>query len=91
MEVKQNLYFHANAYTHVTQNRVPPSYWFMKLYASPLVDGGKASRRALRTLAEFVVHPLRSTVLLRTRKDCWYKRVTLISTMQSLDNQMSLD
>jgi cholesterol oxidase len=90
LEVKQNLYFHANAYTHVTQNRVPPSYWFMKLYASPLVDGGKPLRRALTTLAEFVVHPLRSTVSLRTRKD-WHKRVTLISTMQSLDNQMRLD
>ena len=31
--------FHANEHTHITQNRVPPSYWFMKLYASPLVDG----------------------------------------------------
>jgi len=82
--------FHANSYTHVTQNRVPPSYWFMKLYASPLVDGGNPLRRALRTLAEFVVHPLRSTVSLRIRQD-WHKRVTLISTMQSLDNQMSLD
>ena len=82
--------FLANDYTHVTQNRVPPSYWFMKLYASPLVDGGKPLRRALRTLAEFVAHPLRSTVSQRTRKG-WHKRVTLISTMQSLDNQMCLE
>jgi cholesterol oxidase len=81
--------FHLNAYTHVTQNRVPLSYWFMKLYASPLVDGAQPLQRALRTLAEFVVHPLRSSASMRSRD--WHKRVTLISTMQSLDNQMSLD
>ena len=31
--------FHANEHTHITQNRLPPSYWFMKLYSGPLVDG----------------------------------------------------
>jgi cholesterol oxidase len=33
--------FHPNSYTHITQNRVPPSYWFMKLYANPLADGAR--------------------------------------------------
>ena len=31
-------HFYPNAYTHITQNRLPPSYWFMKLYSGPLVD-----------------------------------------------------
>jgi cholesterol oxidase len=80
--------FHANEYTHITQNRVPPSYWFMKLYASPLVDGSKPMRRALKTLTMFVLHPLESTASLRVRSN-WHKRITLISTMQNLDNQMA--
>jgi cholesterol oxidase len=80
--------FHANEYTHITQNRMPPSYWFMKLYASPLVDGSNPLRRALKTLAMFLIHPLQSTASQRTGKN-WYRRTTLISTMQNLDNQMA--
>jgi cholesterol oxidase len=80
--------FHPNPYTHVTQNRVPPSYWFMRLYASPLVDGANPLLRAFKTLGTFLAHPLRSTASLRVRKG-WHKRVTLISTMQNLDNQMA--
>jgi cholesterol oxidase len=80
--------FHANAYTHITQNRVPPSYWFMKLYASPLVDGTHPRLRALKTLGAYILHPLRASASLRVNKD-WHKRITLISTMQNLDNQMA--
>ena len=80
--------FHPNSFTHITQNRVPPSYWFMKLYASPLVDGAQPVRRAFKTLAMFALHPLKSTASLREREN-WYKHITLISTMQSLDNQIA--
>ncbi len=80
--------FHANPHTHITQNRVPASYWFMKLYASPLVDGARPLLRALKTLGVSLRHPLRSTASLRVRRD-WHKRITLISTMQHLDNQMA--
>ncbi len=81
--------FHPNEYTHVTQNRVPPSYWFMKLYASPLVDGINPWMRALKTLALSILHPLEATASLRVRRD-WHKRITLISTMQNLDNQIAI-
>jgi cholesterol oxidase len=80
--------FHANDHTHVTQNRLPASYWFMKLYSGPLVDGTNPFTRALKTLLHFLIHPLESTASLRVFKD-WHKRITLISTMQSLDNQMA--
>jgi len=40
--------FHMNEHTHVTQNRLPPSYWFMKLYSGPLVDGTRPFLRALK-------------------------------------------
>jgi len=80
--------FHPNEYTHVTQNRVPASYWFMKLYASPLVDGVNPVMRALKTFALSLLHPLEATASLRVRRD-WHKRITLISTMQNLDNQIA--
>ncbi|MBN2548058.1 MAG: GMC family oxidoreductase [Anaerolineales bacterium] len=80
--------FHANEFTHITQNRLPPSYWFMKLYASPLVDSENPLLRALKTFGMYLLHPLESTASLRIRRD-WYKRISLISTMQNLDNQMA--
>jgi cholesterol oxidase len=80
--------FHANAHTHITQNRLPQSYWFMKLYSGPLVDGAHPFMRALKVIAHFIRHPLESTASLRVRKD-WHKRITLISVMQNLDNQMT--
>ena len=79
--------FHANEHTHITQNRLPPSYWFMKLYSGPLVDGTQPFLRALKVITYFLRHPLESTASLRVRKD-WHKRITLISVMQNLDNQM---
>jgi cholesterol oxidase len=80
--------FHANAHTHITQNRLPESYWFMKLYSGPLVDGSKPFLRALKVIAYFLRHPLEASASLRVRKD-WHKRITLISVMQNLDNQMA--
>ena len=80
--------FHANPHTHITQNRLPQSYWFMKLYSGPLVDGARPFLRALKVLAYALRHPLESTASLRVRKD-WHKRITLLSVMQNLDNQMA--
>ena len=80
--------FHANEHTHITQNRLPQSYWFMKLYSGPLVDGFNPFARALKTLLHFIIHPLESTASLRVFKD-WHKRITLVSTMQNKDNQIA--
>ncbi len=80
--------FYLNNYTHVTQNRLPPSYWFMKLYSGPLVDGGHPFRRSIKTLWSFLRHPLIATASLRVR-DNWHKRISLLSIMQNLDNQMA--
>jgi len=80
--------FYLNAHTHVTQNRLPRSYWFMKLYSGPLVDGNRPFQRAFKTLWHFLRHPGPSTASFRVLKD-WYKRISLLSIMQSLDNQMS--
>ena len=80
--------FHPNDNTHVTQNRLPRSYWFMKLYSGPLVDGSQPLTRALKTLLHYILHPLEATASLRVFKD-WHKRITLISTMQNQDNQIA--
>jgi cholesterol oxidase len=81
--------FHANPHTHITQNRMPNSYWFMKLYASPLVDGVQPLRRALQTLVVSLTHPLQASASLRTNGAEWCRRTTLVSTMQNLDNRMA--
>jgi cholesterol oxidase len=80
--------FYANEHTHITQNRLPPSYWFMKFYTVPLVDGFKHGRRTLKTLGQIIRHPHAATVSLRVRKD-WHKRLTMLTVMQSLDNRLS--
>jgi cholesterol oxidase len=80
--------FYYNEHTHITQNRVPPSYRFMKLYSGPLVDGAKPLSRALGTLRRVVRHPLSSSASLRAGRN-WHKRATLLTVMQSHDNQMS--
>jgi len=82
--------FYFNAHTHITQNRLPPSYWFMKLYSGPLVDGAEPLRRALKTVWQFIRHPLRSTASLRVWKD-WHKRTTLLTVMQNHDNQLAFN
>jgi cholesterol oxidase len=82
-------HFYPNDHTHVTQNRLPPSYGFMQLYAGPLVDGAEPYARALKTLARFPAHLLRW--LSAAPWNDWHRRITLISTMQQLDNQLSFE
>ena len=79
--------FYPNKHTHITQNRFPEGYSFMKWYGGPLVDDAHPLRRALKTLREYVRHPLRSTASWRAQN--WYKRVIILTTMQQLDNQIS--
>jgi len=80
--------FYLGGHTHVTQNRLPRSYWFMKLYSGPLVDGEKPFKRALKSLWHFIRHPIASTASFRVLRD-WYKRISLLSIMQNIDNQIS--
>jgi cholesterol oxidase len=80
-------HFHPDAFTHITQNRIPPSYGFMRAYAGPLTDGTRPFPRALRTLAALPRHAWR---LLRLRPgQGWQERTTLLTTMQQHDNRLS--
>ena len=80
-------HFYPNSYTHITQNRFPRGYTFMKWYSGPLVDGARPLRRALRTLAMFIFQPGRSTVSWRARN--WHRRISALTVMQNLDNRVA--
>jgi cholesterol oxidase len=79
-------HFHADEQTHITQNRFPASYGFMRFYMGPLIDGARPWRRALRVLQSFVCQPLQATRAWRAKD--WYKRVTVLTVMQQADNQL---
>ena len=79
--------FRPDEHTHITQNRFPAGYTFMKWQSGPLVDDPNPTRRALKTLAAFVAHPRRSTLSWRARN--WYKRVSVLTVMQALDNRLA--
>jgi len=77
--------FYPDAGTHVTNNRFPKSYGFMRWYLSPLVQGN----RRRQTLRAMVRHPGTATANMRARD--WHKRVTILTVMQHADNEMALD
>ncbi|QIO09152.1 GMC oxidoreductase [Acinetobacter lanii] len=79
-------HFHPDDQTHITQNRFPESYEFMKFYMGPLISGEQPFRRALKVLTQMLLHPIRSSKVWRTKN--WYKKVTVLTVMQQADNQL---
>ncbi len=80
-------HFYANSHTHITQNRFPPGYTFMRYYTGPLVDGARPLPRALQTVGAYLRQPRRATASARSQN--WHQRISVLSTMQVLDNQIS--
>jgi cholesterol oxidase len=80
-------HFYADDHTHITQNRFPESYSFMKWYMGPLEDGAQPLGRALRTLGRFLTQPLASTRSFRAKG--WYKRISVLTVMQHADNELA--
>ncbi len=80
-------HFFPGPQTHITQNRFPAGYSFMKWHMGPLVDGYHPWGRALKLLGLFVRHPLRSTQSWRARD--WYRRISVLTVMQHMDNHLS--
>jgi cholesterol oxidase len=79
--------FYPNAHTHITQNRFPAGYGFMKTYYGPMVDDAKPWRRALKVAGTWISHPLRSTASWRAKR--WHERMTVLTVMQQADNALS--
>ncbi len=77
--------FYPDAATHVTNNRFPKSYTFMKWYLTPTVDGPDRRRETLRT---WLRSPGRASAAVRARD--WHRRSTVLTVMQHDDNELSL-
>ncbi|MFN8125656.1 MAG: GMC family oxidoreductase [Candidatus Nanopelagicales bacterium] len=80
--------FYPDERTHVTNNRFPASYSFMKWYLSPATAGTDQSQRRRRTLAALARHPGAAVANMRARD--WHRRSTVLTVMQHADNEMSL-
>ncbi len=81
-------HFHANERTHITQNRFPQSYGFMRFVLGPMVDDERPGMRALKVIMYFLLHPIEATTAWRARR--FTRRFTALTVMQSADNQLSL-
>jgi cholesterol oxidase len=78
--------FYPDDRTHVTQNRFPQGYNYMRFYFGPLVDDDNPSRRLRKTIFELLLHPKKSTAVMRSKD--FYKRVTALTVMQDIDNRL---
>jgi len=76
--------------THITQNRFSPSHRVLRWQTGPLVSDAVPWRRALRTLWAFVAHPLDATLGMRAGRK-WSIRTSLLTVMQTADNQLAFD
>jgi cholesterol oxidase len=80
--------FWPDATTHVTNNRLPPSYGYLRPALSPLVDGpDQASRRRL-ALAGTLRAP--AALARAVAAPDWHRRVTMLTVMQTDDNALDL-
>lgn len=79
-------HFHPDDQTHITQNRFPASYEFMKFYMGPLADSENPLKRAFKVLGKWLYQPIRSSI--SWRKKGWHKKVTVLTVMQQADNQI---
>jgi cholesterol oxidase len=80
--------FWADPTTHVTNNRVPPSYGYLRPFMSPLVDSPTRAgriREALGTAGRSPVGLLRAMAA----RD-WHRRLTLLTVMQAEDNELEI-
>lgn len=82
-----STHFYADEKTHLTQNRLPPSYGMMKFYMVPMIDDPLPWRRALRTLFAYVRQPLDALRVYVARN--WHKRTTYLTVMQHADNELN--
>jgi cholesterol oxidase len=77
-------------HSHVTQNRFSPSHPVLGWQTGPLVSDPVPWRRALKTMWKFIAHPLDSTLPMRAGRS-WSARTSLLTVMQTADNQLSFD
>jgi cholesterol oxidase len=80
--------FWADSTTHVTNNRVPPSYGYMRTLISPLVDEPTRAGR-LRTAVQAAARDPAALLRAAAASD-WHRRLTLLTVMQAEENAIEL-
>lgn len=80
--------FYPDPATHVTNNRFPRSYSFMKWYLAPATDGDSLRDRRAATIRSLLTRPAAATANMRARD--WNRRTTVLTVMQHADNEMAL-
>lgn len=80
--------FYPDKNTHITQNRFPKGYTFMKWYFGPLVDNSKPIIRSFLTLVKILANPM--PLFKNWFAKNWHKRATILTVMQNLDNRVTL-
>jgi cholesterol oxidase len=80
--------FWPDATTHVTNNRLPPSYGYLRSAMSPLVDGPDQATRRRRALSRSVRAP--GALARAVAAPDWHRRVTMLTVMQTEDNALDL-
>ncbi|WP_224766052.1 GMC oxidoreductase [Nocardioides campestrisoli] len=80
--------FHPDPQTHVTQNRYVGG-WHMRLQLGPLVDGDRPGPRAVRTLGRLLRAPAAQVRVALARG--FERRLTVLTTMQHVDNELALE
>ncbi|MBI5845177.1 MAG: GMC family oxidoreductase [Deltaproteobacteria bacterium] len=81
--------FYPDSHTHITQNRFPTAYNFMKFYVGPLVDDADPKTRAKKALAALFSHPVSATESFRAKN--WRGRMSVLTVMQDTDNRLAFD
>ncbi|MEW5734743.1 MAG: GMC oxidoreductase [Thermodesulfobacteriota bacterium] len=79
--------FYPDTSTHITQNRFPRAFDFMRCYLGPMADEPNHGRRAASVLMQLAKNPVAATAAFRARN--FRKRLSVLSVMQHLDNQLS--
>ena len=74
--------------THVTNNRFPDSYAFMRAFLSPLVTGDTPAQRRRALAGAYLREAPRLARILGSRG--WNRRTTVLTVMQHIDSRLDL-
>ncbi len=79
--------FHPDARTHITQNRYIGGGKLLRWQVGPLVDGERPGARSVATLRAILRAPVRHVRTVTARN--FERRLTALTVMQDLDNELS--
>jgi cholesterol oxidase len=79
--------FHPDSRTHITQNRYVGGGKLLRWQVGPLIDGADPRQRSIATLKAIVRAPVRHLRTVTARN--FEGRLTAITVMQDLDNELS--